>query len=274
MLESEIIFPSESLRAFVHHYWVMKSDSIGIELNVMPIGCMKWMFHRGTPFAVNGILDPGSRASVCGQLLSATHVRMQGDTDLIFVFFKPYAQKMITGIPSNLFENGNTDLDDLGSAAFKLLKRRVIEAKDSLSAIQVIEDFIYGQLTLHYDPTYLKRLISVCHEIDVHPAATLDTLADKACLSERQLRRIFLDYIGMAPKQMMRTKRCLAASKIIQQMDGHDFTPIVNRLGFTDHSHLNKEFKLFAGMSPTDYLNHINDIRHHNLLTGYQTYHK
>ncbi len=56
-------------------------------------------------------------------------------------------------------------------------------------------------------------------------------------------------------------------------MTEYDFSEIINHLGFTDHSHLYKEFKIFAGMSPSDYLRHLSDIRQHNLIRGYRAYH-
>ena len=99
-------------------------------------------------------------------------------------------------------------------------------------------------------------------------------LADRACLGERQLRRFFEEYVGMSPKMMIRTKRCLQACRSIQSLQITDFKDIVYRLGFTDHSHLNKEFKAFAGMSPSEYMEHIRHIQQENFLRGYRAYHK
>ena len=60
---------------------------------------------------------------------------------------------------------------------------------------------------------------------------------------------------------------------LMQQMEGTEFADIISQLGFTDHSHLYKEFKLFAGLSPTDYLSHLQQIRSEHLLAGYRAYH-
>ena len=57
-------------------------------------------------------------------------------------------------------------------------------------------------------------------------------------------------------------------------MEGEDLTQLIYQLGFTDHSHLNKEFRSFAGMSPTDYFNHVKDIKRHDLIRGYKAYHE
>lgn len=274
MMQSQIILPSAPLRPFVHHYWTMQADGNAMELNIMPVGCMKWMFHRGRPFTVNGIFDAGNYASVCGQYDMAAHVGMQGHTDLIFVFFRPYAMKMVTGIPCDKLNNANIDMDDLELPEFHRLKQMVADTTDNASAIRIIEDFIAGRLARQDDSGYLKQFEAIYHAMELRPDLSLASMAETACMSERQLRRVFMEHIGLAPKHMMRIYRCLAASRAIQQMDSRDFTDIVYRLGFTDHSHLYKEFKMVAGMSPTDYLGHVESLKSHNLIRGYRTYHK
>ena len=272
MMQSQILCPSEALRPFVHHYWVMQADaSLRMELKIMPMGCMKWMFHRGMPFTINGVLDRS--ASICGQYASAAHVGMLGHTDLLFVFFQPYAMKMITGIPSEHFNESSVDMDELELPEFNDLKQQVLEAADNQTAIFCIEQFILRQLHRRDDATYLKQFVTLAQTMELHPDLSLSALAESACLSERQLRRVFSEYIGLSPKQMLRIRRCLAASRMMQQVEVTDFSDIIYQLGFTDHSHLYKEFKLFAGLSPTDYLSHLQQIRSEHLLAGYRAYH-
>ena len=273
MLQSKIIWPSFPLRPYIHHYWIMRAWGNSMEMNIMPMGNMKWMLHRGTPFHINGIFDPRNVASICGQYNSAVQVGMYDDCNIIYVFFHPYAMKMITGIPCHLFEDKNISMDDLGIPAFQLLKRMVLDAESDEKAIAYIEDFIIRQLAYRDRDSHLKQLMFVCDEINKHSFATLNQLADKACLSERQLRRVFLDNVGLSPKLMLRTRRCLQASKMIQDMTTKDFTQLTFELGFTDHSHMYKEFKQFAGMSPSEYFDHVNEIRRHHLIKGYKAYH-
>lgn len=274
MLHSQILLPSEPLRPFVHHYWIMRADRNSIAMNILPTGCTKWMFHWAKPFCINGFQDINNRASLCGQYQTAAQVVMQGEADLLFVFFRPYAMKMITGIPCDLFANSNIALDDLGIPEFKWLKQQILETTNQLTAIRLIEEFIIRQLTRRSDDVHLKQFMEVCHTIELYPNASLSYLAEKACLSERQLRRLFLNYIGMPPKHLMRIQRCLVASQSILQTSERDFSSLIYQLGFTDHSHFYKEFKLFAGMSPSNFLDHISNIRGNDLIRGYQAYHK
>ena len=182
--------------------------------------------------------------------------------------------KMVMGgMPCSLFYANNVDMDSLGMAEFKDLKRRVTEATDDDGAIALIEDFVVRQLSRSPDSAHLPRLQHVSRAIEEHPMLSPAELADMACLSERQFRRVFEDHVGMSPKRMLKVARFLHAARSIQNLRGHDFTDIVYGMGYTDHSHFNKDFREFAGMSPTEYLQHVRRLNDDKVLEGYRTYH-
>ena len=274
MLQSRLLLPSVPLRPFIHHFWVMRADAFPHEMSVMPRGCSKWIFHRMEPFTVNGVEERGHIATVCGQYHTAARISASHPISLIFVVFQPYAMKMVMGgMPCSLFYANNVDMDSLGMAEFKDLKRRVTEATDDDGAIALIEDFVVRQLSRSPDSAHLPRLQHVSRAIEEHPMLSPAELADMACLSERQFRRVFEDHVGMSPKRMLKVTRFLRAARSIQNLRGHDFTDIVYGMGYTDHSHFNKDFREFAGMSPTEYLQHVRRLEEDRVLEGYRTYH-
>ena len=274
MLQSRLLLPSVPLRPFIHHFWVMRADAFPHEMSVMPRGCAKWIFHRLEPFTVNGVEERGHIATVCGQYHTAARISASHPISLIFVVFQPYATKRVLGgMPCSLFYANNVDMDSLGMAEFKDLKRRVTEATDDDGAIALIEDFVVRQLSRSPDSAHLPRLQHVSRAIEEHPMLSPAELADMACLSERQFRRVFEDHVGMSPKRMLKVTRFLRAARSIQNLRGHDFTDIVYGMGYTDHSHFNKDFREFAGMSPTEYLQHVRRLNDDKVLEGYRTYH-
>ena len=271
---TRVMLPTPPLRAYVHHYWVMKTERISAEMNIVPTGSMKWMFHRRTPLVVNGMVDNSNVASVCGQYMRSINVQTAQSTHLLFVFFRPYALKMIMGMPSDSFVEDNVSMDLLGMPGFHDLKCRVLDSPTDDEAIAIIEAFIMRRLYNNGDSVYLKPLIAACSAIDSDPTVSIERLSDIACLSERQFRRIFTEHVGMTPKQMIRTKRFFYATKMMQTLDESVFTTIVDDLGFTDHSHFNKEFRHFSGMSPTEYLAHLCEIKRTDFIRGYRAYHE
>lgn len=179
----------------------------------------------------------------------------------------------IMGIPSDRFLEDNVSMDQLSMPDFHELKMRVLDSATDREAISIIETFIKRRLYNHDTDIYLKPLQRVCQEIALHPNINMDRLSDIACMSERQLRRIFSENIGLSPKQMLRTRRFLHATHMIRSLHSPNFTDIVADLGYTDHSHLNKEFRYFAGMTPTQYMHHLLEIKESNFIKGYFAYH-
>ena len=251
----------------------MRSDRLSTEMHIVPTGYTKWMFHRKTPLIVNGQPRPHEVATVCGQYESGIHICTGGDTDLFFVVFQPYAFKVLFGLPAHLFLSRNVDLDLVGIAGLKELKQRVLEADDNREAIRYVEDFLLLRLAHCADMDYFKRMKAVCSAIDHHPEANLTELSDQACLSERQFRRIFTEYAGLSPKQMLRIRRFYLATKLLQLPGEDPITQTWTRLGYTDHSHFNKECKHIIGLTPSDYLQHLNEIRREHFRRAYNGYH-
>ena len=146
----------------------------------------------------------------------------------------------IMGIPSDRFLEDNVSMDQLSMPDFHELKMRVLDSTTDREAISIIETFIKHRLYNHDTDIYLKPLQRVCQEIALHPTIDINRLSDIACMSS---------------------------------LHSPNFTDIVADLGYTDHSHLNKEFRYFAGMTPTQYMHHLLEIKESNFIKGYFAYH-
>ncbi|MBQ0156634.1 MAG: hypothetical protein KBT22_08670 [Bacteroidales bacterium] len=77
----------------------MKTHDTSMSQIIMPVGCLRWMFHRKTPFDVNGSSDISFNASVAGLNDKAIKISTTKDVEMITVFFLPYAAQVIMGIP-------------------------------------------------------------------------------------------------------------------------------------------------------------------------------
>ena len=265
--------PSVALRPFVHHYWIMKTSKTYLSHIIMPVGCPKLIFHRKRPFDVNGVANIKQKASIIGPYDKAIRINTSEDLEMITVFLMPYAAKMITCIPCCEFSNDNVDLEDLESAEFKELKMRILEAETTEECIGMIEDFIFRQLVKTQGSPYLKPLINVFSLMADNPEVRIDELASAACLSERQFRRIFIDNVGMKPKQIQRIQRFHQATNEIIKSIPTNIDRVLYKYGYTDHSHFNREFHDIANISPTEYIAILESIRKHDIMFALRSYH-
>lgn len=79
----------------------------------------------------------------------------------------------------------------------------------------------------------------------------LSRLCDRLGLSERHLRRVFEDGIGIAPKSWLRQERMIAARTLLRE--GSPIKEVAIDLGFTTAKMLSRDFQHFYGVKPTDF---------------------
>ncbi len=82
---------------------------------------------------------------------------------------------------------------------------------------------------------------------------TLEEWAKKACLSLRQFERSFVQRVGISPKLFIRIVRFEHAMKIKNQYPDKSWSMIALECGYTDSSHILKDFKSFADFPPSEF---------------------
>ena len=79
----------------------------------------------------------------------------------------------------------------------------------------------------------------------------IDRLASLACLSTRQLEKVFQQRIGLPPKHFCRLVRFAHVWTIKQQQPGMSWIKIAYECGYYDQIHLIHDFQEFAGVNPS-----------------------
>lgn len=77
--------------------------------------------------------------------------------------------------------------------------------------------------------------------------------ATGSVLSDRQRRRVCERAAGLSPKQLSDVLRFRRAASLLRQ-GSMGLSAIAVRCGYCDQSHLNREFRRYAGCTPTEYL--------------------
>jgi len=79
----------------------------------------------------------------------------------------------------------------------------------------------------------------------------LCSLAKVACISKFHLVRLFTSTLGISPHRYQLMLRLAHAKAMLR--DGSCITHIAQNVGFGDHSHLDRSFRILVGMTPTQY---------------------
>lgn len=254
MQSFRMIKPAPALAPYVRHYWILEIDEVvPVRERVLPIGCVQLVFHRGVSLFLpkEGRLQP--RTMICGHTVGFSDVLSTGRLEMITVVFQPHAAKAFLHIPVRLFHGQSVAMDEVEDKEFKELTRQVGDAVNHDDCIRLIESFLIRRL--YTFPEYeMKRVAAVLHEIDVCPRVDIPRLSSVACLGDKQLRRVFTDYMGATPKEFVRIVRMQRALFMLQQDVATPFAQVAYACGFSDQSHMIREFKLFSGYTPAEYL--------------------
>jgi len=79
----------------------------------------------------------------------------------------------------------------------------------------------------------------------------MSNLCDRIGVSERHLRRVFVEGIGIAPKEWLRQERMVAARKLLRH--GSPIKEVAIDLGFSNSKVFSRDFVTFHGVKPTDF---------------------
>ena len=172
---------------------------------------------------------------------------------MITVVFQPYAAKALLHIPVHLFHGKDVAMDEVEDVELSDLAKQVTDTSDNIVCIRLIEQFFLRRLYA-FSEYNLKRMSAVFKEINLQPQINIPQLSEAACLSSKQFGRVFADYVGTTPKEYLRIVRMQRALFLLQQDATLPFVQVAYECGYSDQSHMIKEFKLFSGYTPAEYL--------------------
>lgn len=253
-----VISPNSVLSPYIKHYWTLEISGIQpISERIIPTGCASLVFHRGN--SLFSITDRKMQPSsfVSGHTASYTDLSSLGKLNMIVVVFHPYGAWAFFKNPMNEFLNTCISTDDLNDTSYKELQDRVLNAPDNTSAIHFIEQFLIKRLsTLENDYNY-KRMAAAIEALN-YKTYSINSLAEMTCLSYKQFSRLFTQYIGTSPKEFSRVIRFQRALNLLETKKTSNLTQLSYESGFSDQSHLIKEFKAISGYTPKEFLSICN----------------
>lgn len=254
MQSFKIIQPLPILRRYIRHYWILQSDRANVVTErTFPLGCIQIFFHKKKRLFSQTHHKMQPQYLVCGQEKGYTDICANGDIEMLVVVFQPYAAKLFFRQPLSIFQGENIAIEDVEDRELTELAYKVADTENYIRCINLIEQFLLHRLIVCSDYN-IDRLSVVIQDINLNPYLDVCKLADTACLSTKQFTRIFTEYIGTSPKEFLRIIRVQRTLFLLQQNPQCNFAQVAYSCGFSDQSHMIREFKLFTGYTPLEYL--------------------
>jgi AraC-like DNA-binding protein len=224
--------PSGDLAPFVARYWTVDWDLRGqppYRQLIVPYPNVHLSFVSGQPATVTGL----ARGPVVREL--AGHGRVLG------VAFRPGCFRPFLGRPvATITGRALPGLFDW------------LPADGAVPDVAAVEDLLRAHLPPR-DPT-AEALADLVDEIAADPALTrVDGVAARLGTGIRRLQRLFVDYVGVGPKWVIRRYRLHEVTKRMETGERVDWAGLAAELGYADQAHLVRDFTAMVGESPTWY---------------------
>lgn len=186
---------------------------------------------------------------VVGPQYSRVNLMVSGKLKAIRVDFKPGGLYRLLRIPMHALYDGGFDAREVIGNQANGLNERILHAPNMESAKNIVEQFLLEKrnniiAALPFDEA-MWRLMNGDEDI------TIEKTASWACLSLRQFERKCHERIGMSPKSFARIIRFSKAYRLREAYPNLTWTSIAYQTGYYDQMHMIRDFKQFAGVTPT-----------------------
>jgi AraC-like DNA-binding protein len=247
-----IYFPSPALSPYVRNYRIVESQGDMVN-RVMPDTSLVMALRiKGKVSFVN---DDGNQALppmvMSGLRRSGRLINYSSHSGNLLVVFKEGSAQAFLREPLHELFNQSVALDALtGYDDLAELEDELGEARDHQARIASVERFLLSRLHRCKPDLLIAAALKDIRE--TQGALRMKTLAGKLCVSQDVFEKRFRRVIGVTPKvfsSIVRMRSILGQAASKTRLAEAAYTA-----GYFDQPHFNKDFKLFTGQTPTDFL--------------------
>ena len=258
--------PHPALREIVRGLWAGGTAAPCARHRVLPNGELTLMIHVGP--AQRAIESDGKRES---RLLGAGFVAglqqrpytiesLHRDTYVVVARIRPECAAALFPIttPAELVGQLEDARDLLGRSPAEELSGRLREAADLGEALELLEAWLLERARPERLPRALTRVAS---ERVTGAAGNLrvSALSKELGVSARRINEIFQSEVGVQVKRVAKIARFRGTLDRISSERRGDLARIAQDAGYYDESHLYRDFRELALLTPTEYVDALGD---------------
>jgi AraC-like DNA-binding protein len=213
---------------------------------VLPDGCCDLLFDLESARRSGG--EP---ADLIGPMSVAQVVELRGSIDLLGVRLSPGAVVSFGNIPAGELLDAALPISSLRRSLGCNIAQ--LAEADSLKQMRLLTDACRGRVAMVGRPDPVVRRALACWagaERAEFPA--ISALTRDLGLSERAFERRFVTHVGLTP---VRYRRLARFRTVLRLYAGgfRDWAALAATTGFSDQSHLVRDCRAFAGLTPTEW---------------------
>jgi AraC-like DNA-binding protein len=248
----------ETVKCFWIHEAAYPSET---EQDITPDGCVELIFNFGSPYQLRTTPQPSPLpiAIIVGFQDKTIPILLHGTVRVVAARLFAWGALALLQDNVTTLTNAVTALGPDWNGLVEHLKSDVMQGRYE-QAVATLEEFLLHQALLrNYDLKLIQTAARLLHH--TKGRYRISELADYCQLSVRQLERGFQQIIGTSPKTFARTLRFQEAQRHLMFDPDADLTGLAYECGYFDQAHFIKDFRAFAGKTPTEYAERMRQMQ-------------
>jgi AraC-like DNA-binding protein len=236
--------PSPDLADVAEYVWVLTWDLPDGEPHTQRV------LTRPT---VNMTSTTGGRARVVGVVRDVFSETIEGRGRVVGVGFRPGGFRPFLDGPVSAITDRFTPVEEIFGPQARTVADEIIATPGTDEAVVLLEDFLRSRRPGRPDPM-VAEVAAIMDRVAADPGLLrVDALAAALGTGTRRLQRIFAEYVGVAPKWVIRRYRMQEAADRAGAGTGVDWAALSAELGYADQAHFVRDFSRVIGVSPAQY---------------------
>lgn len=256
-MQQQFYKPHPLLQDFVNDVMIVGADFSELESPVicpfppMPQHCIYFYVNDAIAGQKVGETAFVTKASsiIVGPQLTRVNLNLNKKHLMVCVSFHPGGLYRLLGIPMTEIFDNDFETSLLLDGEINLINEQLKAAISWSQMNEIVQSFLLTKLpklkaSLPFDEA-MKLLQQSNGQMSI------DAVASLACLSVRQFERKCKERIGLPPKLFARLIRFSKAYRLKESTPSANWTSIAYHSGYFDQMHMIRDFKEFAGVTPT-----------------------
>jgi AraC-like DNA-binding protein len=247
--------PEGALAGIVQEYWEVEGRLSPFRERVLPNGSTELMVNLGPPHTM--VTHAGTsvweRAWFSGLHERAIVIESLDGTHLVSARLHPLGALRLFGPDAPKSVNAVVDLELLLGPPARELRALLVGAESTEERFTYLERFLLPRLSLGVVPSTVvcdaARLIE-----EAHGNLRIASLHAGLGGSRKQLWLRFARELGMSPKAYAQIQRFVWTVARLRESTSVEWPRLAVAAGYSDQSHLVRDFRRVAAASPTEFL--------------------
>jgi AraC-like DNA-binding protein len=250
--------PAPALAPIVDCVWILEGDKRELAVSeqpVLPDGRPEIIVHLGDSFLranADGTEERQPSTLFAGQITGPLVLKPTGRVSVLGVRLRPYGAAALLDVPQSQLTGVTVGLE----AVSRRLAAALEPLRDSAGPREAVPrtQLILSELA---KVERVDRAVRGVADAMMRSGGSASTsaLVRETGLSSRHLQRRFLQQVGVPPKRLARIVRFTHALRTLETLavSNRGTRTAVNH-GYSDQAHFVRDFRAFAGVSPTAHL--------------------